>query len=339
MYKVDNDLKSIWKDFQISNPTVRIRDAAQSLGVSEAELLATECGDGVTRIAGNWGEIIQQMSGFGSVMALTRNESAVHEKHGHYRNIKISANMGLVLDEAIDLRLFLSHWQIGYAVEKQQRSFQFFDATGTAIHKIYLNQDCDQKKFYELVTRYKSHNQSPVELVEKRSVSKKQLDDKNVDIQALRNDWLDLEDTHDFFAMLKRHNVTRTQAFRLAGEDLAKKVSTTTVRTLLERAAKQELPVMIFVGNVGIIQIHTGLVRKVVIKDQWLNILDPDFNLHLRQDLVDSVWVVKKPTLDGTVTSVELYDKDGENIALIFGKRKPGQPELDKWRELVAEIE
>src|SRR5690348_18119092 len=29
------------------------------------------------------------------------------------------------------------------------------------------------------------------------------------------------------------------------------------------------------------------------------NILDPDFNMHLREDLIESAWVVRKPTTDG----------------------------------------
>ena len=47
---------------------------------------------------------------------------------------------------------------------------------------------------------------------------------------------------------------------------------------------------------------------------------------------------MRKPTEDGVVTSLELYDAYGETIAFLFGKRKPGIPELDAWRELVAEI-
>ncbi len=43
-------------------------------------------------------------------MALTRNEAAVHEKVGTFGNVTVSGKMGLVLNDAIDLRLFLGHW-------------------------------------------------------------------------------------------------------------------------------------------------------------------------------------------------------------------------------------
>jgi putative hemin transport protein len=52
--------------------------------------------------------------------------------------------------------------------------------------------------------------------------------------------------------------------------------------------------------------------------------------------MIDSAWVVWKPTEDGSVTSLELFDADGELIASLFGKRKPGQQEDEAWRALVA---
>jgi putative hemin transport protein len=71
---------------------------------------------------------------------------------------------------------------------------------------------------------------------------------------------------------------------------------------------------------------------------EWLNVLDPEFNLHLRDDKVAEVWKVEKPTTDGIVTSVELFDARAERMATFFGVRKPGQPELEAWRGLVSNL-
>ena len=99
---------------------------------------------------------------------------------------------------------------------------------------------------------------------------------------------------------------------------------------------------MVFVGSGGCIQIHTGPVRNIQPLDtphaQWINVLDAGFNLHLRTDRVASVWVVEKPTADGVVTSVEAFDHAGELMAMFFGARKPGKPELQGWRDLVARL-
>ena len=43
-------------------------------------------------------------------------------------------------------------------------------------------------------------------------------------------------------------------------------------------------------------------------------------------------------TEDGIVTSLEIYDTEGDPIALMFGRRKPGEVELDGWRAIVAAL-
>lgn len=63
------------------------------------------------------------------------------------------------------------------------------------------------------------------------------------------------------------------------------------------------------------------------------------FNLHMRTDMIANVWVVQKPTSDGVVTSVEVFDAEGNSMAMFFGERKPGQPELQSWRDLVAGLQ
>ena len=101
-------------------------------------------------------------------------------------------------------------------------------------------------------------------------------------------------------------------------------------------------PIMVFVGSVGCIQIHAGPGKRIEPLQmggaQWINVLDPGFNLHLREDMVAHVWVVEKPTADGVVTSVEAFDGRGELMAMFFGVRKPGQPELQVWRDLVERL-
>jgi putative hemin transport protein len=104
---------------------------------------------------------------------------------------------------------------------------------------------------------------------------------------------------------------------------------------VLEAAARDGLPIMVFVNNPGCIQIHTGPVAHLKTAGPWFNVLDPDFNLHLREDLVKSAWVVRKPTSDGFVTSLELYDATEGLVVQFFGKRKPGQSESLDWRRIV----
>jgi putative hemin transport protein len=38
------------------------------------------------------------------------------------------------------------------------------------------------------------------------------------------------------------------------------------------------------------------------------------------------------------VTAIEVFNEMGEIIVQFFGKRKPGVPELEEWRSLVATL-
>ncbi len=64
-------LKERWTHFRTENPKTRIRDAAKQLGVSEAELLATDCGKTVTKLTDNFPELLQEFHTLGRIMALT----------------------------------------------------------------------------------------------------------------------------------------------------------------------------------------------------------------------------------------------------------------------------
>ncbi|WP_234734140.1 hemin-degrading factor [Tellurirhabdus bombi] len=333
------DLKKQYEAFKAENPKVRIRDAAKQLGVSEAELVATGIGETATKLEGDFKELLKEVPTLGYVMALTRNESVVHERKGEYLNVSFNGHVGLVLGEDIDLRLFMMHWKHGFAVhENDRKSLQFFAGDGEAVHKIYLTDQSNVEAYDALVEKYKAADQASDLVIEpKAEAAEEDQADTDIDMAAFQQSWLELKDTHEFFGMLRKHKVSRLQAMRLAPEGHAVPTTMAAVKDVFEDASKSGLPIMIFVGSRGCIQIHTGEVRKLVPMGPWFNVLDPKFNMHLREDHVASAWVVKKPTVDGVVTSLELFDAEGNQIALIFGKRKPGVPEKEEWREVVAQ--
>lgn len=332
-------LAAQWQALKQAESNLRIRDAAQKLGVSEAELLATSCGSTVTRLQGDWTDVLKRVPALGRVMALTRNEQCVHERKGVYSDPSFQGHMGLVLGDDIDLRLFMSQWASGFAVQEPfaegiRRSLHFFDASGEAVHKIYLQSESDVAVYEKLVADFTAVDQSPVQSVAEKPARAIDRPDSEIDADGLRQGWATLKDTHDFFGLLRKFKVGRQQALRLGGETFAVKLGDNVARDVLNRAAASETPIMVFVGSPGCIQIHSGKVRKIVAMGPWINVLDPDFNLHLRESGVASAWLVRKPTADGDVTAVECFDAAGEQVAQFFGTRKPGQPENRQWRAL-----
>lgn len=344
-YETASDLKQAWDAFKSAHPNVRERDSAEALGVSEADLIATRLGDGVVRLKPDWYELIHEMEGLGEVMALTRNEVFVHEKVGVYRNVRVLRDhqMGQVLDEDIDLRLFFRQWHFGFAVTKAgddgpRRSLQFFDRRGVAVHKIHLRGASDVPHYDSLVETYRHPNQSRSIQVDVAPESGTVRADDDVDREALLKDWRSLKDTHDFVFLLRDHKIDRLQAFRIVGDSFAREVDTAHLHTVLEAAADAQLPLMIFVGNPGCIQIHTGPIHRLKEASEWYNILDPGFSLHMKEGLIDSAWVVRKPTDEGDVHSLEFFDATGSVVCYIFGERKGGRSEREEWRELLREL-
>ena len=330
----------------------RHRDIAKILSISEAELLAAHCGEvppqetvalEATRLNHQWPEQISTLETLGPLMALTRNASCVHEKTGVYQPVSQTGDVGIVLGEAIDLRIFYNNWHLGFAVIEKtarglQHSLQYFDRYGVAVHKIFLLPDTNIKAFLDVKNRFAKKEQSSSVSIAPQTISKAERADCEIDLVGLQREWSAMGDTHDFFLLLKKYSVSRLQAFRLVGTGFAQAVRPGECRRILNLASDQRIPVMVFVSNPGIIQIHTGLIKNISVTNGWLNVLDPDFNMHLRQDQIAHVWVVRKPTLDGVVTSLELFDHSGELILMLFGQRKPGQPENIQWRAVLDRL-
>jgi putative hemin transport protein len=290
-----------------------------------------------------WPDIIIACKGLGKVMALTRNEGCVLEHKGNFQKIDLmgqAPNQVATVIGPIEQRIFFSAWRFGFAVTNHtprgvMRSFQFFDKAGDAVLKIFLQEKSNQDAYDQILHDFKSDDQNPELGVESYA---KQEFAKEIDLEAFANDWENMKDTHDFFGMLRKYNVHRLDAVKWINDKWAYEVDRLSARKIVETASAEKLPIMIFAGNKGNIQIHQGKVRTIRQMGNWLNVMDPDFNMHLNEDIIESAFVVHKNTSDGLVSSLELFDKDGEMIAQFFGLRKPGIPQLEAWKQLIDSL-
>ncbi|MCD8740995.1 heme ABC transporter ATP-binding protein [Mucilaginibacter roseus] len=340
METTQNNLKQRYTEYKAANPKKRIREIAADLNISEAELVATGIGETAIPLKKDFENLLKRVPELGYVMALTRNEYCVSERKGVYEKISFTPHAGLVLGEDIDLRLFMQHWQFGFAVsENGRRSLQFFDKAGTALHKIYITDKSNEEAYQNLLNDFVDNSLKAISVAHKDDKHNAEMPDEAVQVEDFQTAWKGMGDSHEFFGLLRRFNVSRTQALRLAPEGFAKKLNAENFKKACELCAGNHIPVMIFVPNHGCIQIHTGNIDKLVEMGPWYNVLDPEFNLHLRMDAIAETWHVVKPSTDGDVNSIELYDQQGEMILQMFGKRKPGVPELNEWREVVNGLE
>jgi putative hemin transport protein len=206
-------IQSIHQSFQAlrADEKMRHRDIAKRLEMSEGELIATfldidrmplTVGEmQAVRLLTKWADIMASIESLGEVMALT-------------------GPVGLMVGE-IDLRLFYHAWEYGFAVREMskdglQRSLQFFDKAGVAIHKIHLRAQSSVANYDALLAQFQSHDQALGIQVTEPDKPTAELPDQEIDVTAWRQSWRAMKDTHDFFILLRRFKVTRTQGLRLA---------------------------------------------------------------------------------------------------------------------------
>lgn len=328
--------------FQAENPKMRTRDQADALGISEAELVAAHVGRGTVRIAAHPDRIIPAAEKMGEVMALTRVEACVHEKVGEYGNYHPGEHAAMTLTEDIDLRIFQSHWVHAFAVETPsddgpRRSLQVFDAAGDAVHKIHLR-DASHHDAWAGITGGLAHEtQAEGQTVAQRQPveAPKSRPDK---LDILREEWARLTDTHQFLRLCSKLKMNRLGAYRIAGAPFVRQLDPIAVDAMLHAVRDSGIEIMLFVGNRGCIQIHSGPIRHLRPMGPWQNVMDPGFNLHLRRDKVAEVWAVEKPTQRGPAISVEAFDAKGGLIFQTFGLGKEGRDSRPEWGRIVADL-
>lgn len=305
-------------------------------------MVAATVGHGAVSIKAHPNDLIPMLEPLGRCMALTRNESCVIEKDGVYSNFHPGDHACMTLDENIDTRMFPKHWVHGFSVEEEtdagiRRSVQVFDASGEAIHKAYLRDGADLDAWERLRSVLALEAQGdtlevapPFEL----EFAKASLEKRDI----LLKEWARLTDTHQFLRLCAKLKMNRLGAYRMAGAPWVRALTPASVPQMLQAVQAQGIDFMLFVGNRGCIEIHSGPVRTLKSMGPWENVLDDGFNLHLRQDHVAEVWAVEKPTQRGPAISIEAFDAQEQLILQAFAVPKEGNDTRPQWKTIVEAL-
>lgn len=338
-----------YKQLKQQFPDKHARDLAAQLNITEAELLYSRVGhDNVKRLSGHLPELLHALSTIGQAKAITRNDYVVSIQTGLYDNPRFSDHAGLFLNpEKLDLRMFFAQWDSIFTLTEQvgneiRHSIQFFDKNGDAIHKVYSSEHTDMKVWQDIITHYTSIDNPPLQLDTVLSFSNSEISDETK--QQIEQQWRDMSDVHQFFTLLKTHNLSRQQVFRIVSNELAWQVPTNSLSQLLSLAHQAKNEIMLFIGNRGCVQIFTGVINKLSplkiesSQTDWLNVSSNDFNLHIIENGVSECWVTRKPTQDGFVTSLEVFDNQGNQIIQMYGQRTEGVPEQNQWSQQILSL-
>jgi len=305
--------------------------------VTPAQQLAAGLGDTIIRLNDDFIGLYESMPGLGQVAVSTGNGAVAITRTGTYGKMSHEEAIGLTIGRSIDLRIFYDKWGSVFACHSPsgERSLHVFDIHGQPVTRVILEPDGNREAFDRLIGQHGSARQETALDIQPVPAGPAEADGV-VDISEFHAAWDAMTDPHQFFGMLKRFGLSRHRAMEIARQDQACRLQDDALGELLRDVMDTATPIMVFVGNCGQIQIHTGALASLGIHAGIMQINATDLDLILNTREIASQWVVRKPTTDGTVTSVELYDAQGRNVAMLFGARKPGHPEREDWRAAVA---
>ena len=83
------DFKSALAELRQTTPGLPMRESAKELGISEGELLAAHCGEGVRRLDGDWVSLVAHFGALGFLLFLTRNEHAILQQKAPYSRLEV----------------------------------------------------------------------------------------------------------------------------------------------------------------------------------------------------------------------------------------------------------
>ena len=333
-------LKDQFISYRKKHPNQPLWQIPEKLGVPDAELIFLGLGKTVILLRPEVNTILNQIEKIGVVKSVTYNKHCKTERIGVYKNYSKEKHTSVFVGKDIDLRIFINKWKIIVAVEdKGTESIQFFDGYGNAVHQIYLTKDSSREVYLNLIHEFKQNKQSAPVLEKTIQMYMEEKRDSEIDIETFHKAWNNMQDTHDFFGILGQFGITRIQALRLAPPHKAIQVTFESFQRIILRCLNTKIPIMMFTANKSCVHINTGQLLNIHNSDAWLTISEKSGGkIKLNKDAVYSVWHVVKPTSDGNINSLELYDVNGHLIVQFFGARKPGTRELESWTNALKSL-
>jgi putative heme utilization carrier protein HutX len=129
------------------NPRKMTLQLARDLGVPEVEVIRAFPTDRVVELdIARWEELLRSFEPFGAVRVLVSNGAATIEVDGRFSGFSTTGEFFNVQTDSLDLHIRWRELAAVFAVEKPghmdgmaTRSVQFFDQTGAAALKVFLN--------------------------------------------------------------------------------------------------------------------------------------------------------------------------------------------------------
>lgn len=291
-----NSLKQKWNEFKSdpNNKKIRIRNAAQNLGVSEAELLSTDIGEGVKYLfIDDINLFLEEILSIDKIMVLIRSDFVVHEKIIETQYISLRENMLINKFENKYPLLVYDKNQLMYSFFENKkhrktnlRSFQFFDQFGNSIFKIYLKGK-DEDKFDRIAIKYEA--------------------DYNYELQNLN---ISEDEVLNDFNSINMHFKSDEILFSSKISSLKNNI----LRLLLTDISEQKYPIQIHAVGNKIVQYHRDVINNIIDYGPWINVIDKEFNIHVLENKIVKNNLIEYLVDSKKYYSIEFYDSYDKHV-------------------------
>ena len=253
------------------------RAAALDAGISEAELLASGCGRGVTRLAGDFLALLRSLSELGEIKSVVRNACAVQERTGSIILVESMAESNgtstLIQGDTFLLHAEVGAWTRGFALTEPgkyglKRSIQFFTDAGVSAAKCFLTSKSDESVYRSLVQRFSSADQRDAE--------------------------------------------SGIAAAGVSAQPVQARLLSGFLGNCLIAANRLSMPVEVSVANACATQITVKTLERIKRSDRggWINVLDTGLDLHLHEERIGHVHVWSA----GESATLHWYADDGVEV-------------------------
>lgn len=307
-------IRSAWEQFETaSRQPAFTRLVARHLSISEAELLASRFGLGVTPLKLDLNVLLQDCKKLGQLKLVTRNGAACHEHRGVCRHV-ITGDNEITLDLGSELYISIKRTSIGaaYAValtrnSRIRRYIQFFDHQGQSVLEIEIlheekRSDFDFFQMNHAGQLYSSENTAKTDKLNNPNIS---------------------------------YSSSSEQYFP---DSWTRQITNESIEPILVGINSAHLPIELSVSNYACSQTHRGYISKVINSRGWLAILDPMFDFNLDISQIASSWIVSSEDDNEHDQRLVCIDYTGAIILQIALANLASQPKARRWCQLIDSL-
>lgn len=284
----------------------------------------------------NFIAIFEHLAKLGKVSTTLFSNSLNHTVQGKFADMHSRNNTLMHFHPNIDTRLFTAKWRYVYATEQDKIvCLHFFSRYGDLIYRVCstsLEQYPQLKKF---ISKYASKETSSPDITESFTKPKHA---KPINKELLTEQWATMTNVHQASKIFKYNGNDPITVYTALGKNYALKISAVKLIDFFSIIAKHQLNLMMFSRNYAAVQCYVGSISKLICFDGKIEISITDFNFIMRVSQLGDIWLITKPTDNGFVNSINIFDKTGNENLILTDKRTKSEPESDSWLKSIQQI-